>query len=381
MKTLDATYTVVTPMFLGGANPADARVGFRPPSFKGALRFWWRALVWGEIAPAAGDAASALRELHQREAALFGSAAGEAGSRQSRVLLSAEWKPGGLLTADQVQASGPRGNGGGIAYLMGQGLGGRSAAESGKLTVRLTFRPGTREDQRESVERALLVLGLLGGLGSRARRGFGSLAISELGGDRLVDLAVPSTVAALERAVPELLGDRNAGRPPFSAFSQRSRIDVSLRGDSATGVLAAVGSEMQAFRQSLGDDTRRARQAADGDEPDQPPERSIFGLPLQFYFKEDGATVFVEPATRRDEKIDRRASPLLIHVHHFPGEPPPVRFAAVQTFLPAVFLPAGKGIRVKAKGGGTFPFSRYSPPEELIGRYLDVFTDRRTVLS
>jgi CRISPR-associated protein Cmr1 len=43
METIEAVYRIVTPMFVGGADqkPYD---GVRAPSFKGALRFWWRTL-------------------------------------------------------------------------------------------------------------------------------------------------------------------------------------------------------------------------------------------------------------------------------------------------------------------------------------------------
>ena len=39
-----ATYRIVTPMFCGGA---EQQAEFRLASFKGVLRFWWRALMWG----------------------------------------------------------------------------------------------------------------------------------------------------------------------------------------------------------------------------------------------------------------------------------------------------------------------------------------------
>ena len=40
-------YRIVTPMFLGGENQQADATQFRNASFKGALRFWWRALNWG----------------------------------------------------------------------------------------------------------------------------------------------------------------------------------------------------------------------------------------------------------------------------------------------------------------------------------------------
>ena len=44
MNTLEATYRIVTPMFIGDAE--QKATSLRPPSIKGALRFWWRALNW-----------------------------------------------------------------------------------------------------------------------------------------------------------------------------------------------------------------------------------------------------------------------------------------------------------------------------------------------
>lgn len=385
MKHLHAAYSLVTPMFLGGADPKAAEVGFRLPSFKGALRFWWRALAWSEVVEEAGDVAPALRLLHRRESDLFGSAAGEdTRGGQSRVLLSAHWKPGRTVPAGEVRAPAAGSPEDGLAYLMGQGLRGRRAVDGGELQVFVTFRPGTGEEGRQGVERALLLLGLLGGLGSRARRGFGSLAMESLEGHRLLDLAVPRTLDDLRETLAGLTRVPTRNRPPYSAFSAQSRIDLSLVGPSSDHVQGTVGRQMREFRETLADDTRRARDAADGKRPDQPPERSIFGLPLQFYFKADGARVFVTPATRREEKVDRRGSPLLIHIHRFQGEPDARRYAAVQTLLPAQFLPKGKGVRVQGKRGhreNHFDFPEFDPTEALIRQYLDDFHGRVPVLS
>lgn len=43
--TIEADYRAVTPVFCSGADPnKDAEL--RLSSFKGILRFWWRALAW-----------------------------------------------------------------------------------------------------------------------------------------------------------------------------------------------------------------------------------------------------------------------------------------------------------------------------------------------
>jgi len=74
-RTLCATYSIVTPMFLGDAE--QTAKAFRPTALKGCLRFWWRATRWGRIRNEHGSDRDALRALHAREARLFGSAAGD----------------------------------------------------------------------------------------------------------------------------------------------------------------------------------------------------------------------------------------------------------------------------------------------------------------
>ena len=79
-------------MFLGGASPQELADNIRPPSIKGALRFWWRALNWQRVYRGDSDAQkrSALNDLHQLEAELFGLAHDGKTGGQSRLLLRSE---------------------------------------------------------------------------------------------------------------------------------------------------------------------------------------------------------------------------------------------------------------------------------------------------
>jgi len=110
MTVLTATYHIVTPMFIGnGEQKADS---VRPPSIKGALRFWWRALNWGKCLSEGGTESEALKHLHQQESALFGSAADEAGSGQGRFLLRVSQQP--RIALETVW---PQNNNTGSSYL------------------------------------------------------------------------------------------------------------------------------------------------------------------------------------------------------------------------------------------------------------------------
>lgn len=64
MKTLEADFRIVTPLFMSGADQAIAEL--RPPSIKGVIRFWWRTLTYSRFN-------EDLSQLAEQESELFGS--------------------------------------------------------------------------------------------------------------------------------------------------------------------------------------------------------------------------------------------------------------------------------------------------------------------
>ena len=204
MHTLEATYRIVTPMFIGDAE--QKATSLRPPSIKGALRFWWRALNWGRcLHKADNDVNAALKRLHDEEKRLFGLAAvtkddHQVGGQGCFLLrVSQEIERTSISEAQQ-----------GHAYLLGQGLyhcrNGylRSALAAGKFTVSLAFRPNTTELDRKTLTDTLQVLGLLGGLGSRSRKGLGSIALHSLKVDKTF-ASIPTNLAELREALRKLV--------------------------------------------------------------------------------------------------------------------------------------------------------------------------------
>lgn len=343
MKTIRATFDIVTPMFLGDADQKPS--GFRLPSFKGALRFWWRALAWG--GQAAGTVA-ALRDLHQREGALFGMTSGE-GGRQSRVLLTAKADTKAPIESREVASSeGTAGGVNGVGYLKGQGMDRRSAIPAGSFEITAHILPGVSEADRESLERALFAFGLFGGLGSRARRGFGSCALRSIDGGTL-GLVTPRQRSGYEATVRALLEPIAAATPPYSAFSASSRVDLSTSGATALSALGHGGARMATFRTEVKADARIAGQVASSEAVREAPRRASFGLPLPFFFKDSMTNVVFDAGAPRPAKRDRRASPLILHVHPFPDDPPERAFALVHTLLPAPLLPQQDGIAATAR--------------------------------
>ena len=60
---VEAKYKIVTPLFMSGANQEEAEL--RPPSFKGVLRYWYRAIVLSEYKD--------WKKVQEAEEKLFGS--------------------------------------------------------------------------------------------------------------------------------------------------------------------------------------------------------------------------------------------------------------------------------------------------------------------
>ena len=385
---VDATYLVTTPMFCGGANP-ERRAELRLPSFKGALRFWWRALAWRRLG---GD----LAAVRKNEAELFGSSDGG----QSRVLMGMkgprrsrirEIEKGAVLTVPG--GGGPVGDG--VRYL-GYGLMEAFASrhkrtKAGELTrpcletpfdftVSMTCRD-LRGGELVSLRNALIALGTLGGMGARSRKGFGSLALRSLRADGSPQWDPPRSPDELGTRIRALYRDGAlvcppSSLPPITAISARSRhLIVTGREVDALRLLDLLGREQVRYRswgrngRILGEMRSERNFREDHDlmglpslQRDTHPKRIAFGLPHNYG---GGRDKQVGPAA---PDLDRRASPLFIHIHECGGDA-----VAVVSFLPAEFLPQGKrrisvgGRKVSLADNETL----YRPIHDYLDRLLD----------
>lgn len=357
--TLEATFRIVTPMFLGGADqgPGD---GIRPPSVKGALRFWWRALNWGRFDSECSSRALALNLLHDEEVRLFGGSA-EQGGQGSFLLRAAH---GRLLCTRKgdVHFNFSRKS---AARYLGYGLMVAYGRRDGSTKDGQLERPCLNEDQtfavtfvfrREidaSVREALIAFGLLGSLGSRARHGMGSVALLSIREGGRETWSAPTDEAAYRERIQALFAGRYrlTDEPPFTAFSQAASIDCLLAAATPYDALEAFGQAMLMYR-SWGQSSKgnvlpgggvsemRFQSDHDWSKGTRPtnfhPRRVAFGLPHN-YGKTDNLKV-------NADKHERRASPLFFHVH-LVGE----LFLGIAIHLPAQFLPHGE----KINAGGT----------------------------
>lgn len=376
--TIEARYGVVTPLFCAGADPGHAEL--RLPSFKGMLRFWWRALSWSRCG---GD----LEQIKRKEDAIFGST----GSGQSLVLMRlvppsglAEIKPPTVLksSSNRVVGEGARYLGFGVMEAFASR---QRSTQAGQLIraclrapVEFTVQIRTRDLDQESLDSltsALIAVGTLGGMGAKSRKGYGSLVLRSLRSNCADMWSAPGTVDELKTGIAALRpGGMSDDLPEFTALSKGTRhVLPSADGRESIDLLDLVGRELVRFRSwgrsgnILGGGVDSEKLFKDDHDlmKQQPtqrgshPRRIAFGLPHN-YGKPTEQQVGPE-----DAHLDRRASPLFIHIHEC-GETP----VAVVSFLPARFLPAGKsGISV----GGT-PIVQ--APEDHLYRPIHAFLDR-----
>ncbi|MEW5980209.1 MAG: type III-B CRISPR module RAMP protein Cmr1 [Acidobacteriota bacterium] len=372
MPTIEATYRVTTPMFLGGAEPQQAEL--RLPSLKGALRFWWRASVWPSIAARGGS----VKDLHRLEAELFGSSDERVG--QSKVSLRLRMDSD-MPAAHRVGTQLKDGNsvvGQGVRYL-GYGVmeafaSTKKNTPAGQLTreclsqpfsfrVGLVVRGALDETQREQILLALKFLGLLGSLGSKARKGYGSLTLSRLIVAGKEVWSPPSSVEELRTALNALFkqalhgrASRNGaaatgGHPPFTALSNHTKVLIVPPRETSTSplrLLDYLGREMIRYRswgrngRILGKENEQSEKQFEGDHDlmkkpvaarSSHPERIAFGLPHN-YGREENKKV-----TPADQDLKRRASPLWLHIHQSSDGAPAI---ALLCFMPATFLPENR---------------------------------------
>lgn len=357
---IEATYRIVTPAFIGGAdnrNTAELRL----PSIKGALRFWWRTLAWSRIG-------NDVEKLWEEEAYLFGSSDQQVG--QSKVMLRLKDARTEILTEGTRLAQANSG----LAYL-GYGLMPGFGQQAGQITRPAIKAGGTftiavrfsgplaettdeNKQLKKEVEKAVVLLGLVGGLGSRCRRGWGSLTITQLRTS-----GVETAVSDLTHYIPN---DFTCAEetPLWTAWSGASKVREIKCNPSSTDALATLDKfarELVRFRcwgfsqnnhaqprvlsnipseSNFADDHDLVKREHDYSDPpywDRNPERIAFGLPHNYYTTVRGlANNHKIPITVEPENEDRRASPLLIHVHQKRDQD----HAVVRlVFLPSLFLP------------------------------------------
>ncbi|MGV0761526.1 RAMP superfamily CRISPR-associated protein [Tistrella mobilis] len=351
---ITARFELSAPMFSGqegDKGPAE----IRPTEIKAALRFWWRALAWGR-------GVRTPQALKEQEDILFGAAADEgrngAGGRgQGAFLLRVRTdriRPIGSGTSLSMlftQKAGPRQPT--ADTLAGAQYAGYGLIATGKkptttrpgihagntFDVILLPRPTLTTARRAELLQAVRLFGLLGGIGGRVRRGFGSVTLRKLIVDgRPTD--GPADIDDYIAEVQELMPTANtSGEPDWTAFFGTPSGMGTLCGITS-GVLASPLSVIAEFGRDLKSYRKALRAGV--------PQKIALGLPQHHKGSSELSTL------EAGDKQGRRASPVMLHVHRLSDG-----YVGVVTVFPGRFLPNDARIAVFPSEGSP-QIQRYS---------------------
>lgn len=197
-----STLTLVTPAYLAGANQEASDCNLHEGTLRGLLRYWWRALHAGHID---------TETLRRLEAFLWGDT--NAGRLISTIITRGTQRVG-------TERSTYRGY---LNYGMSENQR-PLAPESTSWTVRLTARSHSRTpglDAQSILEQAFIglsCLGQFGGLGAKARKGYGSFEIN--GSVARLTLNECRSRAAAFRDWARLQNERFPGMPDADRFDE-----------------------------------------------------------------------------------------------------------------------------------------------------------------
>jgi CRISPR-associated protein Cmr1 len=197
VPNLDLRLTLVSPLFSYGAyqKGKNARPELRAQSIRGQLRYWLRAII--------GAQTDRLNEVWDRESAVFGSAG------QGSVVSVRVFAPlGRPLKTASVPMLPHRAHSGGPQSPA------PAITEGQVFQLMLTARPGV--PLPEDALAALRVWALLGGVGKRSRRMFGSFKLTP--DDVLFGAAVGNIDAYVATTRQTLAGIKTAPKPGLPAW-------------------------------------------------------------------------------------------------------------------------------------------------------------------
>lgn len=190
-KTITFTCQTITPMFLHGADGSTPEL--RPASIKGVLRFWWRAL-YGHLP---------LDQLKKLEGEIFGSTDQKLGRSPFSIrILDFRHQ----FKATETSSISPLPHKESVRFTL--------SAIPISTTFRVQFSfykiptiAGKKFDV-QALQALFELVSLLGGLGKRVRRGFGSFKIThvQVGQNAVTPLQVDHSLTNIQRLYATLTG-------------------------------------------------------------------------------------------------------------------------------------------------------------------------------
>lgn len=324
MDKIEITFKIITPMFMGGASSEPE---LRAPSIKGALRFWYRATTLN---------------YQQHETRIFGGSNKNEG--QAKFLLRIE-KPK-ITSSKQLRQF----------RSLTYGVTDRShIPEKGTFSIKLLLKPNISPEDTLGIKRALWAFIMFGGLGSRSRKGLGSLAVDSFHGMDDMPSLTPE-ISELNKCINTFLSNHvtynTSSLPEYTCWSNQSRCVISGEDNvSSINTLTWLSNKVHELRSTQGSnifnwpkaDCDKMRSFSEnGSQPRPPPLRAAFGLPHNYYFS-DLNNRNVDMNYMEGDKKGRRASPLFFKVYEKND-----KACLIAIFLPARLIPENRTVRIEA---------------------------------
>ncbi|MCB0551661.1 MAG: type III-B CRISPR module RAMP protein Cmr1 [Phaeodactylibacter sp.] len=314
MKTITFHCKVLSPLFLGGAYSEQAEL--RPPSIKGALRFWARAIakhwIWE-------DEKENHKKLLQYDEELFGGVK----MHQKKSLVSVEIRHGSL---DSYTINGGSLNrfGEGLKYLL-YSLAVHNKDKEG-IKTEFPFDVTLRSKDQAALNKAIAafwVLTYFGALGTRARRGAGAFEVVGCDGFELpggISFRPGNNLASFLKdglqTASKIFAVPPKARSPkgYSILGQKIWVSKKVHRDWDSA-LEEIGRLMFNYRQPKrpgprysDEEPRFTQQTLD--------QKAAFGLPVSVRNEKENTVNFKPDQKGDDSSYDRRASPLWISLAH-----------------------------------------------------------------
>ena len=356
MQSITIRLETVTPLFLGGAE-SRGEPELRPPAFRGAMRYWMRALLGGKL----GDTQEALGEIKNIEGSVFGIAGDENNNSASSIVIRIV-NPN-LKKSVSFKKEGSRSKPTGADYLYwsmdatnedDNPVPARQYIPSGSsFDLVLNTRPGVvnPETTLKYARASLWLLTHLGGIGARSRHLAGNLTAKSSNIDNLdfnVTGKTETEVAGrLANAITNIIKGIEPGNTAVS--DHQAEFDILNRSHCTIWVLEVFETSAEAI-DSVGRRYHEFRSnKGDNDAPRWLLKRSIFGLPIAGI---DG--------------VERRSSPLWLSLI-----PITEGYAVVGTLFKSRFLKDKQKLDIKTRSGDTL--KGQSPPADysLISEWIE----------
>ncbi len=223
-QTINFKCETITPMFLAGADGKTPEL--RVPSIKGALRFWWRALNANLVTKNNGN--YDYSELKRQESAIFG---GTDNGGRSKVIISIGQQSSNTTSAHPTpHKDKPFSK---LAFAIGSEF---------EITISVVENNVMNIEQ---VKNLFIIVSLLGGLGNRSRRGFGSFKITEIND---VKFEQPNYVKEIEIIIKSI----NPAYPFVNSSANYPFLKSIEIGQSDTNITLKIGKVTHSVKENSG---------------------------------------------------------------------------------------------------------------------------------